>query len=122
MKKSSDLYDITGVGRSAFSKMGLQEKMVMEDLYSETALPYVYLARRKWVKRENVERTRPNKPTHFSLDLKSTAFASPPPPALAGETHFMVEFPRAVRMERVPIGVKERESTGDGDAAKTSRS
>lgn len=90
--------------------MGLQEKMVMEDLYSETAIPSVYLARRKWVKIEKVDRTRPNNPTHLSFDLKTTALPSPAPPPLAGRTHFMVEFSRAVtRSEGENWGQTERE-------------
>lgn len=73
--------------------MGLQEKIVIDDLYSETVIPTLYLARRKWAKREKAERTRPNSPTHFNFDLKSSGFASAAaetaPPSLVGETHFM---------------------------------
>lgn len=55
--------------------MGLQEKMVIADWYSEIPSS-VYLANRKWVKREKAERTSPTKPTHFNFDL-NTIFPSP---------------------------------------------
>lgn len=69
--------DITLVKRSAFSKMGLQEKMVIADWYSVILPSSLYLANKKCVKRENAERTSPTKPTHFNFDLNTTTFPSP---------------------------------------------
>lgn len=61
------------MGGIGFSKMGRQEKIVMED--SNSAAPiWVNLARRKWIKIEKAESTRPNRPTHFIFDF---IFSSP---------------------------------------------
>ena len=61
-------WDLTFGGKTACSKTGLHEKIVTEDWNSEIP-SWVNLARKKWVKRENAERTIPTKPTHFILDF-----------------------------------------------------
>lgn len=61
---------ITVLGTSVLSNLGLQEKMVIEG-WPPAMLSPVYLARRKWEKRERAERTRPTRPTHLSFDLKT---------------------------------------------------
>lgn len=76
---------ITLVERSAFSKMGLQENIVTEAWYSETPQS-VYLASRKCVKIEKVDKTKPAKPTHLILDLILNAILPSP---LIG-THFIL--------------------------------
>ncbi|KAE8668967.1 hypothetical protein F3Y22_tig00112281pilonHSYRG00348 [Hibiscus syriacus] len=60
---------ITVLERSEVSKIGLQEKIVMEDWYSEKPSS-VNLARRKCTKSEKADRTKPTKPIHFILDFK----------------------------------------------------
>lgn len=55
--------------------MGLQEKIVTDDWYSETPSS-VNLARKICTKREKADRINPTNPTHFNLDL-NFIFPSP---------------------------------------------
>ena len=68
LSKQVHIWHVTLAEKSAFSKIGLQENIVIEDWYSAKPSS-VNLASKKCTKMEKVERTRPTRPTHFILDF-----------------------------------------------------